>query len=124
MPTDQRIRFDVPQHIAPREHSTQSCHRPPRGIICPSRFNLPLLKESQLLLPKEQILGCKCPARASSDTRRRARSSRTSIAVARQCRRAASNKSGANMKAQDLTFGEVYECSGTAIEFLRSTGIE
>ena len=69
MPTDQRIRFDVRQHIAPREHSTQSCHRPPRGIICPSRFNLPLLKESQLL-PKEQILGCKCPTRASSDNQK------------------------------------------------------
>ncbi len=35
----------------------------------------------------------------------------------RQCRRAASNRSGANMKAQDLTFGEVYESSGTAIKF-------
>ena len=67
MPTDERIRFDVPQNIAPLEHSAQSCHQPPRGIVGPPWFDLPLLKQRQLL-PEEEILGCKRTARPDSDS--------------------------------------------------------
>jgi hypothetical protein len=58
MPTDERIWFHIPQSIAPFEHSAQSRHHPPCGIVDPSRFHLPLLKQRQLL-PEEQILGRK-----------------------------------------------------------------
>ena len=41
MPADERIRFCIPQSVAPREHSAQSCHHPARGIIGPASFHLP-----------------------------------------------------------------------------------
>jgi hypothetical protein len=36
VPTDERIRFYLPQSIAPSEHPAQNCHHPARGIIGPS----------------------------------------------------------------------------------------
>jgi hypothetical protein len=41
--------IDIPQIIAPGKHLAQSRHHPSRGIIGPSWFNLPFLKERQLL---------------------------------------------------------------------------
>jgi cytochrome b len=55
MPTDERIRLHVHQRIAPREHSAQSGHYPPGGIVRASWSDLPFLKERQLFA-KEEIL--------------------------------------------------------------------
>jgi len=38
------------------EHSAQGRHHPPGCIVGPPRFNLPLLKERQLL-PQEEVFG-------------------------------------------------------------------
>ena len=63
VPADERVRFHIPQSIAPGEHSAESCHHPARGIISPFWFNLPFLKQRQLL-PEEQILSGKRAPRA------------------------------------------------------------
>ena len=57
-----RERLHIPQDGAPGEHSAQHCHHPARGIIGPSGFYLPFLKQGQLL-PEEEILGYKRAAR-------------------------------------------------------------
>jgi hypothetical protein len=56
VPTDEGIGLDIHQCISPIEESAQSRHDPPRGIVGLSWFNLPFLKQRQLL-SKEQILG-------------------------------------------------------------------
>ena len=66
MPTDERIGFDSPQSLAPREHVAQSRHNPARGVIGPACFDLPFLKQRQLFAEK-QILGRECTARPQAD---------------------------------------------------------
>ena len=53
MPTDERIRLDIHQRIAPGEHPTQGRHHPTGGIVGSSWFDLALLEERQLLTKEE-----------------------------------------------------------------------
>jgi hypothetical protein len=102
MPSDERIRFDVPQSIAPLEHSAQSRHHPPRGIGGPSWFNLPLLKQRQLL-PEEQILGCKDAARPDPDREKAAEIEQHDHRSNKAMPQSGEQTKGASMNAQDRT---------------------
>jgi hypothetical protein len=121
MPADQRIGLDVPQNIAPLEHSAQGCHQPPCGIVCSSWFNLPLLKQRQLL-PEEQILGCKRTPGPSSDREKTTDieqyDGRSNQAVPDS---GEAKPAARDMKAQDRTLRRTL--SGTALEFLRTTSV-
>lgn len=110
MPADEGIRLGALSSIAPREHSAQSCHHPARSIIGLSWFDLPFLKQRQLL-PQEQIFGGKRAARPELEAIRRPKSRHTIIAVKRQWRTAASRTNGAAMNAQDRTLQDVTSCS-------------
>src|SRR5436305_1673299 len=59
VPPNERIRLHVHQRIAPREHSAQGRHNPPRGVIGASRPDLSLLEQRQLF-PEEEILRGQC----------------------------------------------------------------
>src|SRR5262245_10786734 len=54
VPSDERIRLYNNQRFAPREHSAQSRHHPPRGVIGSPWSDLPRLEERQLF-PDEEI---------------------------------------------------------------------
>ena len=62
MPTDERIRLDIHQRVAPWEHPTQVHHHPTGGIVGSSWFDLALLEESQLLA-KEEVFCSQSSAR-------------------------------------------------------------
>ena len=62
MPTDERIRLDIHQRVAPWEHPTQGRHHPTGGIVGSSWFDLALLEESQLLA-KEEVFCSQSSAR-------------------------------------------------------------
>jgi hypothetical protein len=62
MPTDERIRLDIHQRVAPWEHPTQGRHHPTGGIVSSSWFDLALLEERQLLA-KEEVFCSQSSAR-------------------------------------------------------------
>jgi hypothetical protein len=57
LPTNEGIRLDIPQDVAPRKHSTQGRHQPTGGVVRPSWFELPLLVERQLFAEEEVLRG-------------------------------------------------------------------
>ena len=56
VPTQERVRLPIHQRVPPSEPLTQSRHHPAGGSVGPSRPDLPLLEEGQLLSQK-QVLG-------------------------------------------------------------------
>ncbi len=54
-PTDECVRPDCDERIAPVKQAAQRRHHPSRGIVGTAGFDLPLLEERQLL-PEKQIL--------------------------------------------------------------------
>ena len=56
VPTQERIRLDIHQRVAPGEPLTQSRQHPAGGSVGPSRPDLPLLEQGQLL-SQEEVLG-------------------------------------------------------------------
>ena len=56
VPTQERVRLDIHQRVAPGEPLTQGRQHPAGGIVGPSRPDLPLLEQGQLL-SQEEVLG-------------------------------------------------------------------
>ena len=82
VPTDERVRFHVPQRIAPGEHSAQSRHHPPRGIV----FSAASARRDRTPRPI-----------------RRPKSSSTIVTVMRQCCRAVRKQTGHERSGSHVT---------------------
>jgi hypothetical protein len=97
VPPDERIRFYIPESIAPGEHPAQSCHRPVRGITGPSWFNLPFLKQRQ---PASGGTDSRLPERGETGGRKRQDdpNRETRSAAKKQCRRAAEQNQRSGQK--------------------------
>jgi hypothetical protein len=84
VPTQERVRLDIHQRVAPSEPLTQSRHHPASGSAGPSRPDLPLPEEGQLFRRKRFSATNAARGRAARATNR-TKSTATNDNVRRQC---------------------------------------
>ncbi len=90
---------------------------------CPPWFDLPLLKQGQLL-PKEEILGYKRTARPDSDSEKATEIEQYDRYSNKAVSESGEQSNGEGMNAQDRTLRKVtMDSSGSRGSFLRSTPV-